>query len=105
MSISHSVCEGFHEAIGDTLALSVATPKHLASIGLMQPSAQTDNNDYEMAFLLRMALDKVAFLPFAYILDLYRWKLFNGSIAEENLNAEWWKLRCLRKIYNYDFYS
>lgn len=26
---------GFHEAIGDVLALSVSTPKHLQSIGLL----------------------------------------------------------------------
>ncbi|CAG0920638.1 unnamed protein product [Notodromas monacha] len=83
---------GFHEAIGDTLALSVATPVHLKKIGLLDPNFELDENS-QLGFLLRMAMEKVAFLPFGYIMDLYRWKVFNGSIATENLNQEWWNLR------------
>ncbi|CAG0925443.1 unnamed protein product, partial [Notodromas monacha] len=83
---------GFHEAIGDTLALSVSTPKHLKSIGLLSEDFKVDD-EAELAFLLRMALEKVAFLPFSYAMDLYRWKIFDGSITTKNLNSEWWKLR------------
>ncbi|CAG0914789.1 unnamed protein product, partial [Notodromas monacha] len=85
---------GFHEAIGDTLALSVSTPKHLKSIGLLSEDFKVDD-EAELAFLLRMALEKVAFLPYSYAMDLYRWKIFDGSITSENLNSEWWKLRKL----------
>jgi hypothetical protein len=63
--------EGFHEAIGDTLALSVSTPKHLQAIGLLtdyEESVEADVN-----YLLKMALDKIAFLPFAFVLDRWRW--------------------------------
>jgi peptidyl-dipeptidase A len=83
---------GFHEAIGDTLALSVATPKHLALVGLMNSTSDA-KKDSQLAFLLKMAMEKIAFLPYGYILDMYRWKVFNGSISKENLNAEWWNLR------------
>ncbi|CAG0924185.1 unnamed protein product, partial [Notodromas monacha] len=82
---------GFHEAIGDTIALSVATPKYLKAIGLIEPDFELDEKS-QLAFLLRMALEKVPFLPYSYILDLYRWKVFNGSIFTNELNAEWWKL-------------
>jgi peptidyl-dipeptidase A len=81
--------DGFHEAIGDAVALSI-TPKYLADIGLL-PSVPAAQDDVE--FLLRMALDKVAFLPFGLLVDQWRWKVFNGEIPPAQYNAAWWALR------------
>uniref|UniRef100_A0A8D3DRV9 Angiotensin-converting enzyme n=1 Tax=Scophthalmus maximus TaxID=52904 RepID=A0A8D3DRV9_SCOMX len=82
---------GFHEAIGDVLALSVSTPKHLQSIGLLdkvESNAESDIN-----FLMSMALDKIAFLPFGYLMDQWRWKVFDGRIPPTEYSKEWWNLR------------
>ena len=82
---------GFHEAIGDTMALSVQTPAHLQSIGLL--SNVSTSNETDINYLLKSALDKVVFLPFAYTIDQFRWALFDGSIAKKDMNYEWWKMR------------
>ena len=81
--------DGFHEAIGDAIALSV-TPAYLHEIGLLDslPSAASDT-----AMLLRIALDKIAFLPFALALDRWRWGVFSGAITPEHYNAAWWDLK------------
>ena len=81
--------DGFHEAIGDAIALSI-TPDYLVKVGLL-PSVPRTQDDVE--FLLRMALDKVAFLPFGLLVDQWRWKVFNGEIAPADYNAAWWRLR------------
>uniref|UniRef100_H3D5P0 Angiotensin-converting enzyme n=1 Tax=Tetraodon nigroviridis TaxID=99883 RepID=H3D5P0_TETNG len=82
---------GFHEAIGDVLALSVSTPKHLKSIGLLD---KVENNyESDINFLLSMALDKISFLPFGYLMDQWRWKVFDGRISSSEYNKEWWNLR------------
>jgi len=81
--------DGFHEAIGDTIALSV-TPEYLKQIGLIDtvppPSA-------DIGLLLDRALDKVAFLPFGLLIDQWRWKVFSGEIKPEDYNKSWWELR------------
>ncbi|XP_075846496.1 angiotensin-converting enzyme [Microtus pennsylvanicus] len=82
---------GFHEAIGDVLALSVSTPKHLHSLNLL--SSEGGGYEYDINFLMKMALDKIAFIPFSYLLDQWRWRVFDGSITKENYNQEWWSLR------------
>jgi peptidyl-dipeptidase A len=81
--------DGFHEAIGDAVALSI-TPSYLVKVGLLrtEPKAQDD-----VEFLLRMALDKVAFLPFGLLVDQWRWKVFSGEIAPAQYNEAWWALR------------
>ncbi|CAG0893955.1 unnamed protein product [Darwinula stevensoni] len=84
---------GFHEAVGDTLSLSVSTPGHLYSLGLLSPEAANMSAEAQINFLLRRALEKVSFLPFGYVMDLYRWNIFNGSISDTDLNAAWWALR------------
>jgi len=86
-----SANSGFHEAIGDVMSLSVSTRTHLKKIGLLKD----EEVDHEALInhLLFMSLSKVSFLPFGYILDLWRWKIFRGEITEENYNCEWWKLR------------
>ncbi|XP_059351358.1 angiotensin-converting enzyme-like [Daphnia carinata] len=84
---------GFHEAVGDTLALSVITPKHLKEIGLLDESTPIDDYETSINFLLSMALEKIAFLPFGYLIDKYRWDIFDGTVEPSNYNAHWWKLR------------
>ncbi|XP_041468678.1 angiotensin-converting enzyme-like [Lytechinus variegatus] len=82
---------GFHEAVGDVLALSVSTPKHLQQVGLIDEVV--DDDEADLNFLMSMALDKISFLPFGYLMDQYRWGVFNGSTTEDHYNEDWWKLR------------
>ncbi len=81
--------DGFHEAIGDSIALSI-TPAYLKTLGLTttDPPAEAD-----IPLQLRTALDKVAFLPFALALDKWRWEVFSGQIKPADYNKEWWALR------------
>ena len=81
--------DGFHEAIGDTVALSI-TPEYLVRVGLLgrAPAAGRD-----VGLLLRRALDKVAFLPFGLLVDQWRWRVFSGEIGPDRYNAAWWELR------------
>ncbi|CAF1199950.1 unnamed protein product [Adineta steineri] len=83
---------GFHEAIGDTIGMYAISPRHLVKIGFLDE--ESINSHYEMNFLMRMALQKVAFLPFAYVMDKYRFALFRNEINRDTeLNAKWWALR------------
>src|SRR6476646_10545381 len=81
--------DGFHEAIGDTIALAI-TPEYLKKIGLLDtiPPANAD-----IPLLLKQALDKVAFLPFGIMIDQWRWKVFSGEIKPGEYNKAWWDLR------------
>ena len=84
-----SANDGFHEAIGDTIALSV-TPEYLVKIGLLDhaPDASKD-----IGLLLHRALEKIAFLPFGLVIDQWRWKVFSGEIQPAKYNQTWWQLR------------
>ena len=84
-----SAHDGFHEALGDTIALSI-TPEYLVKLGFMDkaPDASQD-----IAFLLHKALEKVAFLPFGLLIDQWRWKVFSGEVAPGDYNKAWWQLR------------
>jgi peptidyl-dipeptidase A len=81
--------DGFHEAIGDAVALSI-TPGYLKEIGLLD---KTPGAEGDIGLLLRRALDKVAFLPFGLMVDQWRWKVFNGELVPETYNEGWWALR------------
>jgi peptidyl-dipeptidase A len=83
---------GFHEAIGDTLALSVNTPEHLQAIGLLIDFE--DDPDGDLNFLMQMALQKLAFLPFGYLIDQWRWDVFAGAVTRDEYNSKWWDVRC-----------
>lgn len=85
----NSANDGFHEAIGDTIALSI-TPKYLQKIGLLEtvPDASKD-----IGLLLKQALDKIAFMPFGLMIDQWRWQVFNGTIKPDQYNQAWWDLR------------
>jgi peptidyl-dipeptidase A len=82
--------DGFHEGIGDTLALSV-TPEYLKSLGLIDKVP--DNDEARINFLMKQALDKVAFLPFGLLIDRWRWDIFSGKVPPEKYNEAWWALR------------
>jgi peptidyl-dipeptidase A len=90
----NSANDGFHEAIGDAVALSV-TPDYLVKVGLLS-AAPGESGDLE--FLMRTALDKVAFLPFGLLVDQWRWQVFSGQTPPDRYNASWWELR--RKYQN-----
>ncbi|MBP6579995.1 MAG: M2 family metallopeptidase [Sphingorhabdus sp.] len=83
--------DGFHEAIGDAVALSI-TPEYLVQIGLLDKE-KVPSADKDTGLLLRQAMDKVAFLPFGLLVDKWRWGVFNGSIAPANYNKAWTDLR------------
>lgn len=82
-----SANDGFHEALGDTIALSV-TPAYLDKIGLSPGGARSELN-----FLMQRAVEKVAFLPFGLLVDRWRWQVFSGATAKDTWNASWWSLR------------
>jgi len=80
---------GFHEAVGDAIALSI-TPEYLEQIGLLSdvPGPESD-----LGLLMQRALDKVSFLPFGVVLDKWRWQVFAGDVTPDDYNAAWWDLR------------
>lgn len=85
----NSANDGFHEAIGDTIALSV-TPEYLKQLGFIN---QVPDASADIPLLLKVALDKVAFLPFGYLVDQWRWKVFSGETGAGDYNKLWWDLR------------
>lgn len=85
----NSANDGFHEAIGDTIALSV-TPEYLKQLSFIN---QVPDASADIPLLLKQALDKVAFLPFGYLVDQWRWKVFSGATGPGDYNKLWWELR------------
>ena len=81
---------GFHEAVGDVIALSASTPSHLKNIKLLKD----DSTDKEanINHLYMKGLDKIVFLPFAYMMDKWRWNVFQGQVTPDNYNCNWWDL-------------
>jgi peptidyl-dipeptidase A len=84
-----SANDGFHEAIGDTIALSI-TPEYLVKLGFIPKAPDTSK---DIGLLLNKALEKIAFLPFGLLIDQWRWKVFSGEIPPEKYNEAWWALR------------
>jgi peptidyl-dipeptidase A len=89
MLFRDSANDGFHEAVGDTIALSI-TPEYLVKVGLLEKAPDTSK---DIGLLLRTALEKIAFLPFGLLIDQWRWKVFSGEIPPEKYNETWWQLR------------
>lgn len=83
--------DGFHEAIGDTVALSI-TPEYLVQIGLLD-HAQVPGPEKDLGLLLRQAMDKVAFLPFGLLIDRWRWQVFSGEIQPAQYQQAWTDMR------------
>jgi len=84
-----SANDGFHEAVGDTIALSI-TPEYLKEIGLID---QVPDASKDIGLLMKRALEKVAFLPFGLLIDQWRWKVFSGEVKPADYNKAWWDLR------------
>ncbi len=83
-----SANDGFHEAVGDTIALSV-TPAYLVKLGFLDKEPDPSK---DLGLLMQQALDKVAFLPFGLLIDQWRWKVFSGEVTPEHYNQAWWDL-------------
>src|SRR5580765_1293411 len=84
-----SANDGFHEAIGDTIALSV-TPEYLVKIGLLDRVPDTSR---DIGLLMNKALEKISFLPFGLLIDQWRWKVFAGEVTPAEYNKAWWDLK------------
>lgn len=84
-----SANDGFHEAVGDTIALSI-TPEYLVQVGLLDKATDPSG---DIGLLLKQALAKVSFLPFGLMIDQWRWKVYSGEITPANFNQKWWELR------------
>ncbi|HVG60324.1 MAG TPA: M2 family metallopeptidase [Hyalangium sp.] len=82
--------DGFHEAIGDAITLSI-TPAYLKQIGLLTEVPKSDKNLINLQ--LKDALEKVAFLPFGLLIDQWRWDVFSGKTSPADYNKTWWTLR------------
>jgi peptidyl-dipeptidase A len=82
--------DGFHEGIGDTLALSV-TPRYLHEAGVL-PEA-SEHPEAVLNEQMRMGLEKLSFLPFGLLVDMWRWRVFSGEVAPEQYTQAWWTLR------------
>ncbi len=90
MLFQNGANDGFHEAIGDTIVLSI-TPSYLKAIGLID---KVENNEQSVINQqMKLALGKVAFLPFGKLIDQWRWKVYSGEIKPEDYNKAWWELR------------
>ncbi len=85
-----SAHSGFHEAIGDTVTLSM-TPDYLQEVGLVSSSEESEQAVINRQ--MQMALDKIAFLPFGKLIDEWRWGVFSGEISADDYNKAWWELR------------
>ncbi len=85
-----SAHSGFHEAIGDTVTLSM-TPQYLQEVGLISSAAESEKAVINRQMM--MALDKIAFLPFGKLIDEWRWGVFSGQISPDDYNKAWWDLR------------
>ncbi|MGH9632937.1 MAG: M2 family metallopeptidase, partial [Bryobacteraceae bacterium] len=84
-----SANDGFHEAVGDTIALSI-TPEYLVKLGFLDRAPDPSK---DVGLLLKRALEKIAFLPFGLLIDQWRWKVFSGEITPDEYNKTWWALR------------
>ena len=82
--------DGFHEAIGDAITLSL-TPAHLKKLGLVDKVSQDPRAVINTQ--MKLALDKIAFLPFGKMIDQWRWRVFSGEIGPDEYNQGWWQLR------------
>ena len=84
-----SANDGFHEAIGDTIALSI-TPEYLKQLNFID---KTPDASKDIPLLMQRALEKVSFLPFGLMIDQWRWKVFSGEVTPDKYNQAWWELR------------
>ena len=84
---------GFHEAVADTISLAIGTPTYYQSLGLLPRNFDINDEETNINLLFDMALKKLAFMPFGYLVDKYRWDLLSGKAKIEDMNCHWHKLR------------
>jgi len=84
---------GFHEGVADILSLSVGTASYFKQLGLLSEDVDVEDDETDINILFGMALERIAFLPFGYMVDKFRWDVFSGETSKENMNCHWWKLR------------
>lgn len=84
---------GFHEAVADILALAVGTPSYYQQLGLLDRSIDVTDKETNINMLFNAALSRLAFMPFGYLIDKYRWDLMSGAVGVEDMNCHWHKLR------------
>ncbi|XP_066581953.1 angiotensin-converting enzyme [Prorops nasuta] len=82
---------GFHEAVGEAIALSVSTPRHLQTLGLA--NKYIDEPEADINYLFTMAMEKLVLLPFSIAMDRWRWDLFRGYVNREEYNCHWHRLK------------
>jgi peptidyl-dipeptidase A len=82
--------DGFHEAIGDAIALSI-TPRYLKTLGLLKDTSPDEKSVINVQ--MKDALEKIAFLPFGLVIDKWRWDVFAGKTKPADYNKTWWELR------------
>ncbi|XP_078415661.1 angiotensin-converting enzyme 2 [Cetorhinus maximus] len=84
--------EGFHEGVGEIMSLSAATPMYLKSLGLL-PDTFIEKNETDINFLLKQALTIVGTLPFTYMMEEWRWKMFQGRIPKNKWMKKFWEMK------------
>jgi len=84
---------GFHEGVADIVSLAVGTATYFKRIGLLADDVDIEDEETNINILFDMALQRIAFLPFGYLVDKFRWDVFSGVTSVENMNCHWWKLR------------
>lgn len=81
---------GFHEAVGEAVALSVSTPRHLQTLSL--GNKYIDESTTDINYLFTLAMDKLVMLPFSIVMDRWRWDVFRGYVTREDYNCHWHRL-------------
>jgi len=84
---------GFHEGVADITSLAVGTATYFQRLGLLDESVNVADDETDINILFDMALQRIAFLPFGYLVDKFRWDVYSGKTSMENMNCHWWKLR------------
>ena len=84
--------DGFHEAVGDLLSLSI-TPEYYNKIGLISEAEAKDATSDPISLLMQQALQGVVSVPWTLMLDKWRAGVFSGETSESQLNDSWWELR------------
>ncbi|MDB9940400.1 M2 family metallopeptidase [Gammaproteobacteria bacterium] len=84
--------DGFHEAVGDLLSLSI-TPEYYNKIGLISEAEAKDATSDPISLLMQQALQGVVSVPWTLMLDKWRAGVFSGETSESELNNSWWELR------------
>merc|ERR1719419_643466 len=84
---------GFHEGVADILSLAVGTATYFQRLGLLGEDVDISDEETNINILFDMALERIAFLPFGYLVDKFRWDVYSGVTSKEDMNCHWWKLR------------